>query len=175
MQEAIKLFFVEFICVYFVQSIIFVSSLCIFTDAKVGRQRFIQASVIFMLGTILIRMLPIHFGVHTPLSLLFLILIGTIVLEIPVYPAIKATLAAAVILLVVESANVLVLTALLGQAGFNRMVNDRYLNSLFGLPANLLFLVAVSGIYLLKRRRLCSKEKKGVASTTDKKDDTAVS
>lgn len=161
MQESLKLFFLQFICVYFVQSIIFVASLYVFTDRRVERKRFIPASVILMLGTVLIRALPIHFGVHTLISLLLSILIGTKVLKLPVYSAVTATLTAAVVLLIVESANVFFLNAVLGEEGFEALMSDRYLKNLFGLPANLLFLLVVAAIYFLKRRALGKKKTHG--------------
>lgn len=168
MQESLKLFFLQFICVYFVQSIIFVASLYVFTDRRIERKRFITASVVFMLGTVLIRALPIHFGVHTLVSLLFLILIGTKMLDLPVYSAVMSTLTAAVILLIVESANVFFLNTVLGEEGFEALLGDRYLKHLFGLPANLLFLLVVAFIYFLKRHALSKKKAHGCEEEREK-------
>ena len=109
MLEYLKTVFIQVICVYLLQSIVFVFSLYTFTKTKIQKREFILCTFIFMVGTYIIRLLPIYFGVHTLLSLILLMFLGFYVLKLPVYSTIKATLFTTVILLLVEAANLFVL------------------------------------------------------------------
>ena len=157
MQDAIKTFLIQFIFVYFLQSIIFVFCLYVLSGKKVNRRNFLSTSVVFMLGTLLIRALPIHFGVHTLICMLLLILLGNKMLALSIYTAVKASLFSLIILLSLESLNVFLFTLIFGYQRFDALMGNRWTKNLLGLVVNLGFLLTVTVIYLWKRRSLSRK------------------
>ena len=157
MQDAINTFLIQFILVYFLQSIIFVFCLYVLSNKRVDRKNFLATSIVFMLGTLLIRALPIHFGVHTLICMLLLILLGNKMLALSIHTAIKASLFALIILLSLESLNVLLFTLIFGHQHFNVLMANSWTKNLLGLVVNLSFLLTVTIIYLWKRRVLSRK------------------
>lgn len=157
MQDVIKTFLLQFIFVYFLQSIIFVFCLYVLSGKSVDRRKFLSTSIVFMLGTLLIRALPIHFGVHTLICMLLLILLGNKMLALSIYTAIKASLFALIILLSLESLNVFLFTLIWGYQRFDALMDNSWTKNLLGLVVNLVFLLTVSVIYLWKRYNLNRK------------------
>lgn len=153
MMEWLKLLVVQFICIYLLQSVAAVLALHTFTNTKIVKKSFFLTSFLFMMGTLLIIMLPIHRGVHTLLSLLLLILLGTVLLKLPIYTTIKGTLVATVILLLAESVAILVMSSLLGMEAFDALMADPILKYVAGFPSTLVFLLVMVTIHMLKQRR----------------------
>jgi hypothetical protein len=138
-MDSIKLFLAEYVFGYAFQSCVYVLALFAFNRKKVIFIKYIFSAIGFGIAAFITRSLPISFGVHTLLSLIVLAIIGVLYLKMPVYPTIRATLFAVIILLIGESLNVAGLTILLGKEEFSRIMNIPMQKALAGIPSSIIF------------------------------------
>lgn len=147
MWQFFKTIFIQIISIGFLQSMSFVLGVHAFTKNKIIKSTFIICTVIFMIATYLIRLLPIHFGVHTLLSLILLIFLSLYILKFPIYSCVKATLFSTVILLMTEAVNIVFLNIVFDKQRFLEFMEDPILKSIAGIPGNILFFVVIVILY----------------------------
>lgn len=137
------------------ESFIYIWAGYIFSNNKIGKTKFILSSILLSLCTFFIRLLPIHFGVHTILFLVVYILICALINKIDIIESISSGLISVIILFICEGVNVLILSELF-QIDIETAFKKPITKILHGSPSLFLFGLVIGILYRIisKRRRL---------------------
>lgn len=160
MMELLKIIIVRYVFGYILQGFVFTLGIFAFNRQKIVFGKYMLVSVVLSAFIILVRLMPISFGVHTILNLLFLFLVCVLMLKMPIYTTIRSTLLVTVFLLVSEMANIGVLIRIFGQSEFDRRMEIPVEKALLGLPGALTFTLLIFLSYILLTR---PKKKNGTA------------
>lgn len=159
-MEIIRIIVFEFLLGYGLQSFAIIFGIYVFNKQKIIFKNYILASVLATFLSYLVRLLPISFGVHTILDIIFLFLIGIIVLKMPAYPTIRSVLLVIVLLIICEMLNYVIMINLLGKEKFNSIMLNPLEKVILGFLASILLILLISLAYLI----LNNKKKKGGTS-----------
>lgn len=157
-MESLKILIFEFLLGYGLQGLIIVLGVLVFNRQKVVLKSYIFASLLVIIISYLVRLLPISFGVHTILNMLSLFLICIIVIKIPAYNAIRSALLVTVLLLICEMVDVALMIQILGQEKFETMMLGTLEKAIIGFPGALFFSLLVILAYFILNNQ---KKKKG--------------
>lgn len=137
------------------ESCIFIWAGYMFSNNKIGKTKFILSSILLSLCTFFIRLLPIHFGVHTILFLIVYILICTLINKIDIINSISSGLISIISLFICEGINVFILNEFL-QIDIQIAFKEPITKILYGIPSLFLFGLIIGILYRIisKRRRL---------------------
>lgn len=143
-------------------------ALHLFTRTKVDFKKYLLLSFIYILATYLIRFLPITLGVNTVLSLFVLILCFQFAYKYQLSKVISSIVSAFVIMILIavsEVINMVLLTALYGEARaeelFNSRVGIEY--SLSGMPSTIFTAIFILIGYFIIKNFDKRKQKNGEA------------
>lgn len=138
------------------ESFIYILASYIFSNNKINKTKFILSSILLSLCTFFIRLLPIHFGVHTILFLVAYILICVFMNKIDLIKAISSGLISVITLFVCEGINVVILNELL-QIDIQTTFKEPLTKILYGTPSLFLFGLIINILYRIisKKRRSC--------------------
>ncbi|MGB8454623.1 MAG: hypothetical protein WCD89_20125 [Anaerocolumna sp.] len=125
---------------------------------KIILKSYLLASILVIIISYLVRLLPISFGVHSILNILLLFLICIIVLKMPAYKTILSTLLVTVLLVICEMVNVAVMIGVLGKEKFESMMLDTLEKAMIGFPGAIFFALLVTLAYVILNNQ---KKKKG--------------
>lgn len=136
------------------ESCIYIWSGYILSNNKIDKTKFILSSILLSLCTFCIRLLPIHFGVHTILFLIVYILICALINKIDIIKSISSGLISVIILFICEGINVFILRLL--QIDIETTFKEPVTKLLYGIPSLFLFGLIITILYKInsKRRRL---------------------
>lgn len=137
------------------ESCIYIWAGYIFSNNKIDKTKFILSSILLSLCTFCIRLLPIHFGVHTILFLVAYILICVFMNKVDLIKAISSGLTSVITLFICEGINVFLLNQLL-QVDIEITFKEPVTKLLYGTPSLFLFGLIITILYKInsKRRRL---------------------
>ncbi len=151
-MEILQIILAKYIMVYLLQSIICVLAVCAICKKKIEIKLFSLVTIIFFASAIIIRLLPIEFGVHTLFILIVLIILGITLLKTPIYKTVLSVLIVGVIILLTEILNGVFLGLVIGFENITEFSKNELNWSIAGIPANILFLFAVLFIYKLNTK-----------------------
>lgn len=134
------------------ESCIYIWAGYIFSNNKIGKTKFILSSILLSLFTFCIRLLPIHFGVHTILFLVAYILICVFMNKVDLIKAISSGLTSVIILFICEGINVFLLNELL-QVDIEITFKEPVTKLLYGTPSLFLFGLIITILYRVKSKR----------------------
>ncbi len=137
---------------YILQGFIFTLGIFAFNRQKIILKKYILVSVVLSFFIFLVRLMPISFGVHTILNLLFLFLICVFMLKMPIYTTIRSTLLVTVFLLASEMANIGVMIGILGQKELEQRMSIPIEKAVVGLPGALTFALLIILSYIILTR-----------------------
>ncbi|MDF2543030.1 MAG: hypothetical protein K0S47_2748 [Herbinix sp.] len=146
-METIKVIIFEYILGYCLQGSAIVFGIYAFNRQKIIVKNYILASILIMIISYLVRLLPISFGVHTIINMLFLYLICVIPLKMPAYTTIRSTSIVTVLLLICEMVDVAIIIAIIGKTHFESLMYHSLQRSYIALPGNVLFALVVIVVY----------------------------
>lgn len=133
------------------ESCIYIWSGSIFSNNKIDKTKFILSSILLSLCTFCIRLLPIHFGVHTILFLIVYILICALINKIDIIKSISSGLILVIILFICEGINVFILRLL--QIDIETTFKEPVTKLLYGIPSLFLFGLIITILYKIKSKR----------------------
>jgi hypothetical protein len=116
--------------------LIFVSYL--FSYKKLNKRIWLISSVLLTVITYLVRLLPIHFGVHTIIVMMIYIVITVLINEIPINKAIFSILTAMIMLTMCELINLFILDKCLN-INMKILLNKPLMKTLYFMPSLFLF------------------------------------
>ena len=157
-MESIKIIIFEFLLGYVLQGFAIILGVLVFNKQKIVFKSYMIASCLVTIISCLIKLLPISYGVHTIINMLFLFLICIIVLKMPAYSTTRSALLVTMLLLVFELVNVAVMISILGKEQFESMMLIPSKRAYVGFPASILFAILMTLAYFITNK---SKEKKG--------------
>ncbi len=134
------------------ESCIYIWAGYIFSNNKIDKTKFILSSILLSLCTFCIRLLPIHFGVHTILFLVAYILICVFMNKVDLIKAISSGLTSVIILFICEGINVFLLNELL-QVDIEITFKEPVTKLLYGTPSLFLFGLIITILYRIKSKR----------------------
>lgn len=144
-------------------------ALHLFTRTKVQPKKYFMLSLIYIVATYLIRLLPITLGVNTVLSLFVLILCFQFAYKYQLSKVISSIVSAFIIMIIIavsEIINMIMLTMMYGEAKaeelFNSSVGIEY--SLSGLPSTIFIAVFILIGYFIIKNIEKRKQKSGKAN-----------
>ena len=149
----------EYFLGYILQGFAYCLGIYAFCVRKVELRKYTVASLIFIVMSYIMRLLPVSFGVHTILNLACLFLLAILFLKMPALVTIRSILAITVLLLMTELVSVFCITKIVGQAQFDSMMNDDLGKAIIALPSSVIFAGLVVAAYFVLRK---IKEKKSV-------------
>ncbi|SHJ08687.1 hypothetical protein [Parasporobacterium paucivorans] len=153
-MELFKIILFEYLLGYALQGFIIVLGIYAFNRKRIEVKSYVLTSLLTIIVSFLVRMLPISFGVHTILNMLFLFLICIMFLKMPGFSTIRSALLVTVILLVSEMANVAVVISIIGKAKFENQMLFSSNRAIIGLPGALFFAVLIILAYYFSNYRL---------------------
>lgn len=156
-MKPLEIIIFEFLLGYVLQSFAIVLGIYVFNKKRLSVKGYLIASFLVIIISYTVRLLPISFGVHTILNVLFLFLICISVLKMPAYQTIRSALFVTMILLICEMADVAVMVTVLGKEHFEYLMSDAAKKALIGFPGAVIFSLLMTMAYLLANRQ---KEKK---------------
>lgn len=148
-METIKVIIVEYVLGYGLQSFAFVLGIYAFNRQKIIISNYMLASILVMIMAFLVRLLPISFGVHTLINMLFSYLICIIPLKMPAYKTIRSVSLVIAIILISEMVTTTIIMAILGNELFESLMKNSFNRSLIGIPSNILFALVVTLSYYI--------------------------
>lgn len=116
--------------------LIFISYL--FTHKKVNKKLCFISSVLLAVITYLVRMLPIHFGVHTIIMMIIYIIVIVVINQIPINKAISSILSGTIMLLICEWINLFILDGWV-RVNIEVILKKPLMKILYFIPSLILF------------------------------------
>lgn len=159
----LKLSIMEFFLRALPEAIIFILGAHAFCKKNIYIKPFFISTVLLSTVSYLIRMLPIHFGVHTIMILIVYILLMYFINDLNIIKSASSGLILVIILFAAEWLNVYVLTNIL-KLDINVIFKDPLKKLLYGIPSLLLFsiiivAIAYKNLYLERTTKNISSKK----------------
>jgi hypothetical protein len=153
----LKLLPIEFFLRLIPESFILILAAYAFSSKKIEKKLFCISSILLAVATYLIRLLPIHFGVHTIILLVIYVLITVNINKIAIIKVISAGLVSSVVLFFSEWLNVFVLTELLN-VNVDIIFKSPVKKSIYLLPSIMLFALIVASVFYINALRRKGKK-----------------
>jgi hypothetical protein len=147
----LKLSIFEFLVRSIPEGIAFVFAGYAMSNVKVIKTRMYTSGIMAAISIYLIRMLPIHFGVHTILSLIVIIFLLTNINQINIMVSVGSVLLSVILLFILDSV-VLIGSSYLFNIPSQYIINDTILKTIMLYPSLLIFILIISIIYLHKKK-----------------------
>ena len=142
---------VQFVLRQMPEALFLVLAVFAYNRRKVEWKQYLACSALWLISNVLVRMLPIQFGVHTLLGVLLLIGICTYVGKFPLIEALKAALFVTVLLCILDAINLSIAMAYLGSS-FEAVMQQVIPKTLWGTPALVAFGVITVCVYKVRTR-----------------------
>lgn len=149
----LRLTVLEFFLRLIPEGFLFILGAYIFAHIRIEKRSYFASSILFAIGTYLIRMLPIHFGIHTGIVIILYVLLATFLNKIPIKKAISASMLWTITLSACESLNAFILNCL--KLDMQSILNNPLTKVLWFAPSLIMFLLVI-----LLANILISKSKK---------------
>lgn len=135
------------------QSFALVLGIYTFNRQKVIFKDYIVTSVLVIIISYLMKLLPITIGVQTISNMIFTYLICIIFLKMPAYKTIRSNSLCVVLILLCEMIVTAIVVKIIGQEQFEIIVNDPIQRHYIGLLANTLFAITIISLHFVLRRK----------------------
>lgn len=156
-MELLKSFIFEFLLGYGLQGFAIIFGVYAFNRQRIVIRSYIIGSLLVILVSYLVRLLPISFGVHTIINMLIMFLICIIVLKMPAYKTIQSALLVTVLLLICEMVDVAIMIAIFGKSRFEKMMLVPLQKAMAGIPGTMFFVMIVIVAYLILSNQMKKK------------------
>ena len=135
------------------EGFLFVLAVYILTRTKIDWLKYVIQSLIFIVMTYALRLLPINIGTHTMLSLLALIILFIVANKIDLQMIIRSTISVIIIAIIIvmsEELNVLLLLAFWGQSKTNTLLSGTSIMvSVYEIPSTVIFALVILASYFV--------------------------
>lgn len=138
------------------EAFLIIYSIYLLTRSKVDMKKIFISGIIGGIGIYLIRFLPIHFGVHTILSIMLYILIAVKLNKMDVYKSIAITLISIIILFSSDFLFVVIFTNIIGISS-DMLLNEGWVANITGIPSLILFYIIIRIIAYYKEKKVSNE------------------
>lgn len=129
------------------ESLLYIFISYLFARKKINKKSYFVSSILFAITVYLVRKLPIHFGVHTIVIIIFYIIINILINKIPIDKSISSILSGTIVLLICEWINLFILNDYL-KINIQIMINHPLMKSLYMMPSLVLFICFIYLLYI---------------------------
>ena len=157
-MELLEIIIFEYLLGYCLQGFTFVLGVFAFSRRKIVLKSYVLTSLLVSIISYLVRLLPISYGVHTIINMLFLIMICIIILKMPAYTTIRSAVLSMVLCLISEMAVIAVMILSLGKEKFESMMLVPLDKAIIASAAAALFALLIALTYFILNN---SKKKNG--------------
>lgn len=147
----LRLYPIEFFFRAIPESFIVIFAIYIFSKTEINKKKYLITSITFSLIIYIVRMLPISYGVHMILSVLFLLFIMAYYNNIDVINAIKSIILVYLIQLISEAINVLILNFM--NFDLETLLKDPISKTILGIPSLAITVIMISIFYIINKKR----------------------
>lgn len=140
-MKIIEIIIFEYIFGYVLQGFAYCLGIYAFCVKKIEKSKYLLSSLIFIIISYIMRLLPVSFGVHTILNLICLFLLAILYLKMPALSTIRAILVITVLLLMTELLSVYLITVILGQVKFDQLMQEDIGKAIIALPSSISFAI----------------------------------
>ncbi|EPY6469295.1 MULTISPECIES: hypothetical protein [Clostridium] len=124
-----------------------------FSNIKVNKNKYVLSSILLSITTYSIRLLPIHYGVHTILNIIAIVLICTFINEVTPIKAISYSLMLSIFLALSEALNLFFIYKIFGENIANTL-KDPFKKCIYLMPSMIILVIIVLFIFKIKDRRV---------------------
>lgn len=134
------------------EAFLLIYSIYILTNTKVYFKKIFISSILGGLGVYIIRLLPVHFGVHTIISVMLYIVLAVKINNIEMFKAMATTLVAIIIIFISDLVLVFVYTNIF-QLSSELLFGESWISALTSIPSLILFYLIVKFIAFFREKR----------------------
>ncbi|CAM3127778.1 hypothetical protein [Clostridium sporogenes] len=124
-----------------------------FSNIKINKNKYILSSILLAITIYFIRLLPIHYGVHTILNIIAIVLICIFINEVTPIKAISYSLILSIFLALSEALNLYFIYKIFGENVVDIFENPLK-KSISGMPSMIMLVIIVLFIFKIKNRRV---------------------
>ncbi|MBU5485950.1 hypothetical protein KQI86_16635 [Clostridium sp. MSJ-11] len=137
------------------EGFLFIFALYVFSGHAINKRDYLISSILMSIITFTVRLLPIHYGVHTILNIIGLIVLNVSINKIDIVKSIQAVIITVILQFICEGINVFIIQYIF-KTDMNYVFGDSKLKILYGIPSLLIFtgILTLYYIRLLKRKEL---------------------
>ncbi|MCR1951711.1 MULTISPECIES: hypothetical protein [Clostridium] len=146
----LKLQPIEFFLRVLPEGFLFIFAIYVFSKVRINKKKYIVSSLILSTLIYIIRMLPISYGVHTILSMLFLVFFTMLYNKIDVARVIRSIIFIYVIQFLSEGINMVIIKLI---PNFEMLFKDPIYKTILGLPSLIIAGLIVLTFYKIFKKR----------------------
>ncbi|ACQ54520.1 hypothetical protein [Clostridium botulinum] len=135
------------------ESVLLIFIVQAFSNSKISKNKYILSSILLATTIYSIRLLPIHYGVHTILNIIAIILICIFINEVTPIKAISYSLILSIFLALSEALNLYFIYKIFGENVVDIFENPLK-KSISGIPSMIMLIITVLFIFKIKNRRV---------------------
>ncbi|WP_315117375.1 hypothetical protein [uncultured Clostridium sp.] len=130
-------------------------SIYVFSKSAINKRDYLISSILMSIMNFMVRLLPIHYGVHTILNIMVLILLSVSINKIDIVKSIQTVIVTIILQFICEGINVFIIQYIF-KADMSYVFDDAMLKILYGIPSLLICagIIVLYYIRLLKRKEL---------------------
>lgn len=152
-MELLETILTKYIFGFTLQSFLLVLGMYTFNRAKFDSKNYFKTGLLVTFISAIMKMLPISVGVQTIMNMLFLYLICVIYLKMNPYLTIRSTSLCVVLILLSEMIITAITVLLIGQNGFQVIIQDSVKRNYIGCLANIVFALIILTIHFVLKRK----------------------
>ena len=143
---------IEFLLRAIPEGFLYILGIYIFSKIKINKKKYIIASLITAVALYCIRQLPINYGVHTILLILFIIFLSILYNKIDPIQSIKSTIITFIIQFLSEGINMLILS-IIPNIDLDSLFNNIIIKNFLGVPSLIITLIVLILFYNFYKKR----------------------
>ncbi|MGO5064735.1 hypothetical protein [Clostridium sp. LCP25S3_F8] len=135
------------------EAFVFIFIIQAFSNSKINKNKYVLSSILFSAIIYSIRLLPIHYGVHTILNIIAIILICTFINQVAPIKAITYSLILVSFLALSEALNLYFIYKIFGK-NIEEILKSPLKKCIYLMPSMIILVVVVLLIFKVKDRRV---------------------
>jgi hypothetical protein len=152
-METLEIVIFEYLLGYCLQSFAVVLGIYTFNRQKIVVKDYLLASILVTIISSLVRSLPISFGIHIIINILFLYLICVILLKMPAYKSVRSALLVIVLILSSEMVVTTIMMLGIGADKLEKLMQVPLQKLILGVSSNVVFtlLICLLNFIIMKK------------------------
>ncbi|WP_061311548.1 hypothetical protein [Clostridium botulinum] len=135
------------------EAFLFIFIIKAFSNSKINKNKYVLSSILFSVIIYSIRLLPIHYGVHTILNIIAIILICTFINQVAPIKAITYSLILVSFLALSEALNLYFIYKIFGK-NIENILKSPFKKCIYLMPSIIVLVIIVLLIFKIKDRRV---------------------
>lgn len=152
-MENIGIILIKYILGFGLQSFLMVLGIYTFNKQKVILKEYLITTLLVIIVTYIMKLLPITVGVQTIMNMIFMYLVCVIYLKMHPYKTIRSTSFCVVLILLSEMVVTAITVMIFGQDRFETIINDSFQRHYIGTLANIIFALIIISLYFILNRK----------------------